>query len=59
MFKQDEKVIIHSLGDGQEYRAKVVGIYTETAYIVELIDPIPGINWTHSVFIQSVIRKYQ
>lgn len=41
-FKKDEKVIIHNLGDGKEYRAIVKGISNHYPacdfYIIKMID---------------------
>tara|TARA_R110000823_G_scaffold97570_2_gene211895 strand:+ start:2865 stop:3074 length:210 start_codon:yes stop_codon:yes gene_type:complete len=51
-FKQDEKVMIRRIGDGGEYRAKVVGIMAQLPeqdfYIVELTDDLPGCLWSHA-----------
>lgn len=50
-FSQNQKVMIRRLGDGGEYRAKVVGVEARLTendfYIVELFDDMPGREWTH------------
>ena len=51
-FVQDQKVMVRRLGDDGEYRAKVVGVMAEFVevnfYIVEMIDQLPGLTWTHA-----------
>lgn len=59
-FVQDEPVIMRRIGDGKEYRAKVVGKSVEGAtdfYIVELLDPIPGNSWTHIAITEACLDK--
>ena len=50
-FSQNQKVMIRRIGDGKEYRAKVVGIMVRMPdcdfYIVELFDEMPRNDWTH------------
>jgi len=50
-FGQNQKVMIRRVGDGAEYRAKVVGVLARFPdcdfYIVELFDEMPGNEWTH------------
>ena len=50
-FVQNQKVMIRRLGDDKEYRGRVVGISAHVAelsfYIVEVVDKLPGYNWTH------------
>ena len=58
-FSQNQKVMIRRIGDGAEYRAKVVGvssIHPECDfYIVELIDKLPSCGWTHVTMVESCL----
>ena len=57
-FVLDQKVTVRRLGDGGEYRARIVGIQAEHPeidfYIIEIVDQFPNTqqheyeaNWTH------------
>ena len=59
-FTQDQKVMIRRLNDGKEYRAKIVGVASDvldgcTFYIVEAVDRIHGLLWSHHVMIESCL----
>jgi len=58
-FQQNQKVMIRRLGDDKEYRAFVVGLYSEDSvvdcYIVGLVDRLDKYNWSHKVIIESCL----
>lgn len=57
-FKQDQQVIICRLGDGKEYRGKIVGIsadYICDIYIVEPFDQLPGQTFTHITMTEACL----
>lgn len=58
-----EVVIVHSIGDDKEYRAKIAGIASELAemkiMIVELIDKLPREDYpyTHIAITEHCLKK--
>lgn len=60
--KQNQKVWIGNFGDNIEYRGIIKGIHyfdhsgNLVGYIIKLIDKIPGIEYTHVIFLKNFIR---
>jgi len=58
-FEPNQKVMVRRLGDGKEYRGRVVGLHSEhdtcSFYIIEMIDRIANSKWSHAVHITSCL----
>lgn len=60
-FIQGEKVMVRRLGDGNEYRAKVVGVAVDMggykAMIIEIIDSYRNYEFSHAMMLEVCIDK--
>ena len=59
-FKQNDWVWIRRLGDGRQHKGKIVGKASEHIidfYIIELVSPIPGYEYTHCVIPEACLDK--